>query len=119
MLLDELEDCFYDKYGRSHKGVLVFVLEKDFDRLNTLGYSQNSPLRSQGTIIFKGGIILSDVYSHELGHFLGLEHTFLKEQNANKINTSIITKKNNDIQRLYFHKHQISTMREEVKSFYK
>ncbi len=80
LLLDELEDTYYTEYGRDFKGALLFVTEENYYKPNTLGYSQSNPLRSQGTIIFKGGLSMSEVYTHELGHMLGLEHVFLKTE---------------------------------------
>ncbi|MGG6231521.1 hypothetical protein [Tenacibaculum sp. SDUM215027] len=95
MLLDELEDAYYTKYGRDFKGALLFVTEESYNKPNTLGYSQNNPLRSQGTIIFKGGLSMSDAYAHELGHMLGLEHVFLKTDEIVGIKNNIATQNSN------------------------
>ncbi len=91
LLLDELEEAYYDKHGKGYKGALIFVTEESYYKPDTLGYSQNNPLRSQGTIIFKGGLNKSDAYAHELGHMLGLEHVFLKtdEDEVNEIKDDI------------------------------
>ncbi|WP_438712678.1 hypothetical protein ACSTS3_10705 [Aquimarina muelleri] len=79
LLLDEFEEEYYSNYGKIFKGALLFVTEENYYEPNVLGYSQNNPLRSQGTIIFKGGLSMSDAYAHELGHMLGLEHVFIKK----------------------------------------
>ena len=97
LLLDELEEAYYDKYGKSYNGALLFVTEENYYKPNTLGYSQNNPLRSQGTIVFKGGLSMSEVYVHELGHMLGLEHVFLKtdEDEITEISNNITTQDSN------------------------
>jgi len=77
LLLDELEDEYYQIYGRDFKGALVFVTDKSNSKSTVHGYSQTNPIRSQGVIMFKGGLE-SDFYAHELGHVLGLEHVFFK-----------------------------------------
>ncbi len=79
-LLDELEQAYDSKYRNNFKGALVFVADRDFiDSSNTtVAYSQNIPLRSQGTIIFKKTISKGLTYVHEISHMLGLEHTFLE-----------------------------------------
>mgnify|MGYP000745566243 CR=1 FL=1 len=97
LLLDELENEYYTIYGKNFKGALLFVTEENYYKPNTLGYSQNNPLRSQGTIIFKGGLSMSDAYAHELGHMLGLEHVFLKtdEDEITEITNSIAEQNSN------------------------
>ena len=89
MLLDELEDTYYATYGRDFRGALIFVTDKEFDNPLTGGYSQTSPLRSQGTIIFNGSSSNADAYAHELGHMLGLSHTFIEADDISRIQTSI------------------------------
>ncbi|ELY2018238.1 matrixin family metalloprotease [Flavobacterium psychrophilum] len=95
MLLDELEEKFYSKYGKTFKGAIIFVVDEDYFKPNTLGYSQSNALRSQGTIVFKAGITMTDVYVHEVGHMLGLEHIFFKDiTDFNGTNSSIQLYKN-------------------------
>lgn len=89
MLLDELEDMYYATYGREFKGAIIFVSDKEFDNPLIGGYSQTSPLRNQGTIIFNGSNSNADAYAHELGHMLGLSHTFIEADDINKISKSI------------------------------
>lgn len=95
LLLDELEDAYYTEYGRDFEGALLFVTEENYYKPDTLGYSQNNPLRSQGTIIFKGGLSMSDAYAHEIGHMLGLEHVFLKAGEISEITNNIATQNSN------------------------
>ncbi|WP_370398581.1 hypothetical protein [Tenacibaculum dicentrarchi] len=95
LLLDELEDAYYTEYGRDFKGALLFVTEENYYKPDTLGYSQNNPLRSQGTIIFKGGLSMSDAYAHEIGHMLGLEHVFLKADEVSEMTNNIATQNSN------------------------
>ncbi|WP_108869538.1 hypothetical protein [Aquimarina aquimarini] len=93
LLLDELEDAYYTEYSREFKGALLFVTEENYYKPDTLGYSQSNPLRSQGTVVFKAGLGMSEVYAHELGHMLGLEHVFLKteEDEITEITKNIAT----------------------------
>ena len=70
---------YFAKYGKTHKGALVFVTDKNYTVPNTQGFSQTSPIRSQGTVIFKGGLNDVSVFAHEIAHMLGLEHTFFKD----------------------------------------
>ncbi len=95
LLLDELEGAYYNEYGKGFKGALIFVTEENYYKPNTLGYSQSNPLRSQGTIIFKGGLSMSDAYAHELGHMLGLEHVFLKTDEVSEVKENIKTQETN------------------------
>ena len=76
-LLDKLKEVYFDKYGKTFKGALIFVLEYDFSD-TTIAYSKNTPIKNQGIIVFcKSERTKAGVYSHELGHLLGLEHTFI------------------------------------------
>jgi hypothetical protein len=78
-LVDQLEDLYFAKYGKTHKGALVFVTDKKYTIPNIAGFSQTSPIRSQGTVIFKGGLNDVSIFTHEIAHMLGLEHTFFKD----------------------------------------
>jgi len=80
-LIDKLEDSYYSKYGKTHKGALIFVTDKNFNIPNLQGLSQTDPIRSQGTVIFAKGLNVPSVYAHELAHILGLQHTFIKDIN--------------------------------------
>ena len=77
-LIDKLEDLYFAKYGNTHKGALIFVTDKNYKIQNVQGFSQTDPIRSQGTIIFKGGLNDVSVFAHEISHMLGLEHSFFK-----------------------------------------
>ena len=96
-LLDELEQVYNSKYGNNFKGALVFVSDRDFiDSSNTTAaYSQNIPLKSQGTIIFKKAISKSHTYVHEIAHMLGLEHTFLETDTNSRISDNETTMNEN------------------------
>ncbi|MDC1162003.1 hypothetical protein OAT18_01035 [Tenacibaculum sp.] len=89
-LLDKLESEYYKKYGKSHKGALIFVSDKGYSDPLIQGYSQTDPIRSQGTIIFNNGLNDATVFAHELGHMLGLEHNFVKDTNElNETNSKL------------------------------
>ncbi len=89
-LVDQLEDLYFAKYGKTHKGALVFVTDKKYTIPNIAGFSQTSPIRSQGTVIFKGGLNDVSIFAHEIAHMLGLEHTFFKDaKEANDTNTKL------------------------------
>ena len=76
-LLDKLERDYNHK---EFKGAIIFITEENYidsnGKENTLGYSQNVPIRNQGVVIFEKGLLRYSTYSHELGHMLGLQHTF-------------------------------------------
>jgi len=78
-LIDKLEDMYFAKYGKTHKGALIFVTDKNYSDPLIQGFSQTSPIRSQGTVIFNGGLSDTSVFAHEIAHMLGLEHTFFKD----------------------------------------
>ncbi len=78
-LVDQLEDTYFAKYGKTHKGALIFVTDKNYIDPNFIGFSQANPIRSQGTVIFNNGLSDTSVFAHEIGHMLGLEHTFFKD----------------------------------------
>ncbi len=78
-LLDKLEDMYFAKYGKTHKGALIFVTDKNYIDPLYLGFSQVNPIRSQGTVIFNRGLSDVSVFAHEIAHMLGLEHTFFKD----------------------------------------
>ncbi len=78
-LIDKLEDMYFAKYGKTHKGALIFVTDKSYTDPLIQGFSQTSPIRSQGTVIFNGGLSDVSVFAHEIAHMLGMEHTFFKD----------------------------------------
>lgn len=90
LLLDELKQAYFSKPDRKNfKGAIIFVSDKSFSKATISGYSENIPLKNQGTVIFKTGLEKSKTYAHELAHMLGLEHSFLDDdinsQIANRI----------------------------------
>lgn len=94
LLLDKLERDYFKKYGNSFKGAIIFVTESEYidenGKEDTGGYSQVIPIKNQGTIIFGNNIKNSYTYAHELGHMLGLQHTFIKdEKELNDLNETI------------------------------
>ena len=102
-LSDALEDYYFSSYdsNRDFKGVVIFIMEKEHIE-DLYGYSQNIPIRNQGIVVFKDGITKLNTYPHEIGHVLGLEHTFFENEvekdNANRrikaLNDRIIIMKN-------------------------
>ena len=73
----------YEKPGQSFRGILVFMTNILFDDTkNRGGVSQTYPEEARTSIIFQSNLSDADSYAHEIGHALGLEHTFweAKEQ---------------------------------------
>ncbi|ELY2018429.1 hypothetical protein SL053_002356 [Flavobacterium psychrophilum] len=85
ILLDQLERDYLKKYPNIFNGAIIFVTQENYvdDKNNEKvgGYSQMIPLKSQGTIIFGSNKEDVDSYIHELGHMLGLQHTFIEDKN--------------------------------------
>jgi len=100
--LDKLKEDHDCEFPGDFKGALIFVTDKDYlgdppaviDPTDPykppIAYSFNNPLRNNGVVVFDKGVKEPDVYAHELGHMLGLEHTFFHDaDDLNKINSRL------------------------------
>ena len=87
---DYLVDLFGRKYKALHpnstfKGVMFFISEGAF--VGRGGYTLIVPIKNQEIAVFGSNIEDARTYAHELGHLLGLQHTFV--ENINAFNESI------------------------------
>ena len=87
---DYLVDLFGRKYKELHpnstfKGVMFFIREGAF--VGRGGYTLIVPIKNQKIAIFGSNLDDARTYAHELGHLLGLQHTFV--ENLNDFNESI------------------------------
>jgi Uncharacterized protein conserved in bacteria len=88
---DHLLSLFLRKYKTSppkskFKGAIYFITEEAFNEPKG-GYTKLSPIKNQGIVIFGSNLDDARTYAHELGHLLGLQHTFM--ENINDFNESI------------------------------
>ncbi|TRX32723.1 hypothetical protein FNW52_16325 [Flavobacterium sp. ZT3R18] len=60
-----------------HRGLFIYLTP--FSSLTAGGASYSTPLTSKHIILFKANLDHFPSYAHEIGHTLGLEHTFLAE----------------------------------------
>ena len=113
-LSDALEDYYFSKYdlNRVFKGIVIFIMMKEY-KGDLLAYSQNIPIRNQGVVVFEGGITKLNTYPHEIGHVLGLEHTFFENETEKDFTNRILSNFNTKINEYSI---DINTLELEIKN---
>ncbi|MGB0881038.1 MAG: hypothetical protein ACPGTO_10765 [Polaribacter sp.] len=93
--MNYINDRFKLMYPRLTRSKALFLYITPFFNSGVGGASYNIPLDSKHIIIFKKNINHLPSYAHEIGHSLGLEHSF--EDDTTKSNTSLIADQNTKI----------------------
>lgn len=89
MLMDDakymnfINDRFKVGYPSISKQKGIFIYLTPFSSPSAGGASYNNPLNSKHIILFKANLAHFPSYTHEIGHTLGLEHTFWEENITN------------------------------------
>jgi len=89
--LNKLRKDYLNTYSDSLKDITIFVTDEKYDiSEKTAAYTFNNPLRYYSIIVFQESILNYSTYAHEMGHLLGLEHTFFKNvEEVNDTNNAI------------------------------
>lgn len=61
----------------NEKGIIIFLT--DFNNGNIKGESPVYPILAKSLIMYAGGLSDKETYAHEIGHILGLLHSFLEK----------------------------------------
>jgi len=87
---DIVIELYYKKLesmGRSSYNQGIIVLTNYENAGNTGGFSQTIPLDHYGIFMYGTSTHKRATYAHEIGHMLGLDHTFYKEKERESLNT--------------------------------
>lgn len=81
--MDYINDRFKMKFSNLVKKKGIFLYLTSLDSVDAGGASQNSPLDNKNCIIYMQNLEILSSYAHEIGHTLGLEHTFQDNSQTN------------------------------------
>ena len=73
--------------GKSYDGGIIILSEFESSGDST-AYSRRIPLNHYAVFVYKNGIETPSNYAHEIGHMLGLSHTFFKAEEQDSYKTA-------------------------------
>lgn len=77
--IDAYKKKLNDKLKNYDSGGIIILSDLECTNITTAAYSKISPVDHYSLIVFADAIESKSTYAHELGHMLGLEHTFCDE----------------------------------------
>ncbi len=89
-IIDDIMDVYKERFDptSSYKGAILFVTDQYNPKTTVGGASSTLPIEFQGVVIYTTtsdvGIEDEGTYVHELGHMLGLGHTFVEDEDISQ-----------------------------------
>lgn len=74
--------------NKGYSGGVIILVDGECKEIDTGAFSRTSPLDHYSLTIYSKNIERSEDYAHEIGHMLGLSHSFYKEKEVDSFNNS-------------------------------